>query len=864
MATGWGICSFNKGGIALSRSDFFQDKRKLNSISENGQFLANNPEKVFFVEEGKLLLFIVRLDEEDKPGLRKFIREISKGEVFAGQNILVSGNKREALLAVNGSEGAIVFSSDISNLKIDIDIVDNIENLSKEWDRELEEEKKRLEQKKINDKKNFIKSILGLAEEYEKEDTPLLFEDSDNIVLETCILIGNKINVAIKKPENIMQLSGFPLIEEIARVSKLRIRRVKLEGSWYKEDCGAVLGFLKENESPVALLPISPEKYLLVNLRTRRKEIITKEIADELYSVGYMFYKSFPSEKIKLKKLLSFSFQNVWKKDLIQLLLMGALGGALGTAIPIATGIVFDTIIPSSQKGELLQIAFFLFAVAISTMIFQYLRLIATLRLEGKIDGSLQAAVWDRLLSLPVPFFSKYSSGELAMRAMGVGQIRQILSGATLDAVLNGIFSVFYLLLLFYYDKVLAGYGTLLIIFTIIVSSNFAYRQIKYDRKAQELSNKLSGLLLQLIGGVSKFQVAGAESRAFERWAKDFKNQRDYNYKKENIANLLKTFNSFFPLLASMSVFYLLGKTQSTLPAGQFVAFNSAFTTLLISVVNMTEAFTGAGGIIPLYQRVVPILETLPEDDDTKISPLPLEGNIEVNHVSFRYKPEDEHVLKDISMEIKKGEYIALVGTSGSGKSTLLRVLLGFEQPESGKVYYDGQDMAKIDSRGVRKQLGVVLQNGELISGNILNNIIGTNPYLTIDDAWEAARIAGIDEDINEMPMGMHTMISEGTSTFSGGQKQRMMIARAVANKPKILYFDEATSALDNRTQAVVSKNLGELNVTRIIIAHRLSTILECDKIFVMDKGRIVEEGTFSQLMSKKGLFAELAKRQMA
>ncbi len=362
---------------------------------------------------------------------------------------------------------------------------------------------------------------------------------------------------------------------------------------------------------------------------------------------------------------------------------------------------------------------------------------------------------------------------------------------------------------------------------------------------------------------MSKFQVAGAQSRAFQSWSKDFKNQRKYNYKKENIANLMKTFNSFFPLLASVSVFYLLGSTKSTLPPGQFVAFNAAFTTVLISTVNMTEAFTGAAGIIPLYQRVIPILETLPEDDDTKTSPLPLEGNIEVNHVSFRYKPQDELVLKDISMEIKKGEYIAIVGTSGSGKSTLLRMLLGFEKPESGKIYYDGQDIAKIDIRGVRKQLGVVLQNGELISGNILNNIIGTNPYLNIDDAWEAARIAGIDEDINEMPMGMHTMISEGTSSFSGGQKQRMMIARAVANKPKILYFDEATSALDNRTQAIVSESLKELNVTRIVIAHRLSTILECDKILVMDKGRIVEEGTFTQLMSNKELFAELVERQM-
>jgi ATP-binding cassette subfamily C protein len=364
--------------------------------------------------------------------------------------------------------------------------MDDIENLSKEWEKELEEEKKRLQQKINNDKQGFIKSISGLAQRDEKEYSQVLFADGDNVILETCILLGKKINVSIKAPENIGDLSGFPLIEEIARVSKLRIRKIKLEGSWYKEDCGALLGFLKAVETPVALIPEGPGKYVLADLRTGRREIINKEIAEELHPIGYMFYRSFPAEKINLKKLLSFSFQGVWKKDLLQLLLMGALGGALGTAVPIATGIVFDTIIPSSEKGDLLQIAFFLFAAALSTMIFQYLRLLATLRLEGKIDGSLQAAVWDRLISLPVPFFSKYSSGELAMRAMGIGQIRQILSGATLDALLSGLFSVFYLLLLYYYDLKLASYATLLIIIAIIISSNFAYRQIKYERNAQE------------------------------------------------------------------------------------------------------------------------------------------------------------------------------------------------------------------------------------------------------------------------------------------------------------------------------------------------------------------------------------------
>ncbi|MPM89484.1 Leukotoxin export ATP-binding protein LtxB [bioreactor metagenome] len=284
----------------------------------------------------------------------------------------------------------------------------------------------------------------------------------------------------------------------------------------------------------------------------------------------------------------------------------------------------------------------------------------------------------------------------------------------------------------------------------------------------------------------------------------------------------------------------------------------------MLSMVSLSESLISANIVIPLYQKAKPILETLPEYDETKINPKPLTGSIEVSHVSFRYNENGPLILKDISLQINEGDYAAIVGTSGCGKSTLFRVLLGFEKPEMGKVYYNGQDLSKVDIRMVRKQIGVVLQNGQLMTGNIFSNITGSNPFLTIDDAWEAARMAGIEEDIKEMPMGMHTIITEGSGAISGGQKQRLMIARAIINKPKIIYFDEATSALDNRTQAIVSDSLDRLQATRVVIAHRLSTIINCNKIFVMDQGRIVESGTYQELMDRQGLFTELAKRQLA
>ena len=179
-------------------------------------------------------------------------------------------------------------------------------------------------------------------------------------------------------------------------------------------------------------------------------------------------------------------------------------------------------------------------------------------------------------------------------------------------------------------------------------------------------------------------------------------------------------------------------------------------------------------------------------------------------------------------------------------------------------MYYDGQDLKSLDVRSIRQHMGVVLQNGKLFAGDIFSNIIIAAPWSTLDDAWEAARVAGMEEDIKAMPMGMHTIISEGSGGISGGQRQRLLIARAICSKPKILFFDEATSALDNITQKHVADSLAGLGCTRLVIAHRLSTVINCDRILVMDRGRIVEEGTFDELMEKQALFYEFAQRQTA
>jgi ATP-binding cassette subfamily C protein len=486
-------------------------------------------------------------------------------------------------------------------------------------------------------------------------------------------------------------------------------------------------------------------------------------------------------------------------------------------------------------------------------------------RIEGRTESDLQAAVWDRLLSLPVPFFKDYTAGELAQRAMGISRIRTILSGAVTNTVISSIFSVFYFLLLFYYSWRLTLVCLCIVIFVMAVSILFGYLQIRYERQLVDMRNKLSGRIFNLLSGVSKIKTAGAEKRAFYNWVQQFSNVRDVTYKKENLGNKLETFNSTVTIIATGIIFYSVLRMENVnLVAGTFIAFSSAFSKFLSSMLEISKVVLQLNIIKPLYEKTKPILETLPEFDQDKADPGELQGNIEVSHVSFRYEEEAPLVLNDISLEIKQGDYVGIVGTSGSGKSTLFRVLLGFEKPESGQVYYDQHDLANVDIRAIRRQLGVVLQGGQLMTGSIFDNIIGANPELTIDDAWEAARMAGMEEDIKSMPMGMHTMVSEGAGTLSGGQKQRLLIARAIISKPKIVYFDEATSALDNKTQRIVSESLSKLDATRIVIAHRLSTITHCDKIIVLDRGRVIESGTYNELFEKNGVFTQLAKRQLA
>lgn len=695
----------------------------------------------------------------------------------------------------------------------------------------------------------------------QEEQASVSVETTDDPVLAACRIIGRVLGVEIRAPGRVEGGETHSHLDEISRASRVRTRRVVLREGWWCRDGGPLLGF--RDGRPVALLPKGPKAYTLVDPEQETRTRVTEQVASGIDPFAYVLYTPLPERAIGVRDLLKFILRG-HGRDLFTVLLMGVAGGLLGMVVPIATKQVVETAIPQAEGNLLVVLALGLIAAAFSGMLFEVVRSFAVLRVETKVDSSLQAAVWDRLLSLPAPFFRKYSSGDLAVRALGINSIRQIVTGATISTLLSSLFSVFSFGLIFYYSARLGVIAGLMAALVLAVTVAGSYLQLRYQRRTTEVLGKVTSLVLQLLGGIAKLRVAGAETRAFAVWAEQFSVQKVLSSKAQSAANLLTVFNSASGILTSLVIFAVIGFTsRSGLATGGFVAFNTAFAQFLFASTGITTAFTSILQAAPYYERAKPILQTPPEVDRDKLDPGELSGWLELRGVTFRYDADGPIILNQVSLEAKPGEFVAIVGPSGAGKSSLLRLLLGFEVPESGSIYYDAQDLSGLDLSAVRRQMGVVLQNGRLMSGTIFSNIVGSSA-LSMEDAWDAARMSGLDTDISAMPMGMYTFLSEGASTISGGQRQRLMIARAVVARPRILLFDEATSALDNRTQALVSESLENLKATRIVIAHRLSTIMNADRIYVLEAGRIVQTGAYAELMDREGPFRDLAVRQLA
>jgi len=666
---------------------------------------------------------------------------------------------------------------------------------------------------------------------------------------------------AIRIPDGITDQDR--IVEEAIQSIGLRGRNVTLHNDWQHSDCGPIIGFLKKDGRAVALIPSrGSEKYHMVDPVDETDLPVTDELAEEIEPDGWIVFHPLPEGPVTIWSLAKQAFRGQLR-DVLWIFFAAIFAALLSLLTPIMAGVIVDTIVPTAQVGQLIYIGAALFLAAVVTVLFNLTSAIALLRIEGKAELSLQAAVWDRLLHLRMNFFSKYSAGDLSRRVDGINQIRNTISETISKYILGAVFSVINLILIFYYSWKLAILAIILCLIAMLVDVVTALLQVKYQRIALNLGGAIANRVYEIINGVTKWKAAAAEPVAVDWWSELFFPQQRANKAMGLIRAVGRAFDAAYPIVTSLfnyAIFYFF--LSLTMTAGDFLAYNSAFTQMLIALLTASGATTQLVKIGPLLERLNPVLKAEEERLSEGQPAGKLSGAIEVNNLAFRYNLEEEDVFRNVSFTVNPGEMVAIVGGSGSGKSTLLKLLIGFEEPSKGTVEYDEMNLQQLDISTVRRQLGVVLQHQNIFMGDIFTNIVGSRP-LSEDDAWDAAEKAGLKDDIDRLPMKMRTYISQNGSTFSGGQLQRIFIARALASDPSILLFDEATSALDNESQAIVSKNIEEMKITRLVIAHRLSTIRNADRILVLHNRTISEQGTYEELMAQKGFFYELANRQL-
>jgi len=652
----------------------------------------------------------------------------------------------------------------------------------------------------------------------------------------------------------------YDKLEFMLRPTGIMHRSITLKDDWYKNVFNPIIVFTHSGE-PTALLPHKHGCYAYTDKENDKMVKIDKNTSKIFEEKAICFYRPLPQKSIGIADLVEFILKSVNLEDIFIFVVLGLVLNLLGILIPVIIKLVFGTIIPSGEISNLIPAVVLSICIAFAIAIISASKGLALKRLKEKINVSVDNAIMGRILNLPAKFFKTYNAGELQGIVSSVSQLCNIMTDAAFVAFISCVFSVVYFIQIKLMTPSLLYTSVLVVAVQVFVITVSMIVGVRISRKQIKLTNQLNGLVFKLFSGIQKIKLAGAERRAFVKWAEKYSERSKYTYNPPLIMKIQPFIAELIFFIGSVLIYY---KAEiSNISSADYIAFISAYALISITVIMFARESRQIAGIKPIIEIINPVLEAIPENSYSKKSLTRISGTIEFNNVSFRYEENSPYIVKNMSLKIKSGEYIAVVGKTGCGKSTLIRLLLGFETPESGAIYYDNRDLQTIDLRGLRRNIGVVMQNGKLFAGDIYSNIVISAPWLSVDEAWEAARLAGIDEDIKNMPMGMQTLISEGQGGISGGQKQRIMIARAVAPQPKILVFDEATSALDNITQRIVSDSLDNLKCTRIVIAHRLSTIRQCDRVIVLDNGSIIEDGTYDKLLNAGGFFSQMVKRQM-
>ena len=688
-------------------------------------------------------------------------------------------------------------------------------------------------------------------------------EDESDVLAAALREIAQCYRLPFEKEPELMQNRERPpreRLKEFAALAGWRIRRIELTQDYYKQSARPVLAFRRENDSPVILYLSANGSRYRDPAHGNRKYPLDRKSASLFAEEAYCFYEPFPPGRKTKKTLLKFVFATA-KPILALIVAAGLISSLIGLVMPVATRYITEEIIPTANLPELWQLMFLLIVLTACEIGLSVVPSLVMMLFSAQQYERFQAAMYDHVLRIPVKTFRMCDSGDMTYRILGASQILAAVFGIISQQFLSSLFSLVSLAMMFYYSPLLGVMGLVMVV--IYASIFFLLSRINLRPLAVQAAaaGRMSGLMKQFFDGMAKIRAAGAEQQILSRFTDDFSEMVRQNYIISRNGAYQSVFSTIFPMLISV-LFYALagGFLDRNLSLPVFLAFMAAFQSFQGGLMGVAGGCWSLLAIQPELDRIMPILDTEPEDGGERHNPGKLDGKVEVSHLNFRYAPDDPPVLKDVSFHADPGEFIAIVGPSGAGKSSLVRLLLGFEQPEAGAIYYSGKDFANLELRSVRRQMGVILQNSRILPGSILENIITGTEY-TVQDAWRALELAAFDQDVENMPMGIHTLVTP--ETISGGQQQRILIARALVGSPAIVVMDESTSALDNLSQEIVKENMEKLHMTRIVIAHRLSTIIRADRIYVLDKGEVVQQGTYAELSVEEGLFKRLAERQL-
>ena len=713
--------------------------------------------------------------------------------------------------------------------------------------------------RKLNDEELFEDSFLDMAGAVMGGNLQASIESNRVKTKNAIDAILNSMHFRTREiPEEVRDLNEQ--LDYLLEPCGIMRREVHLPPGWYKDAAGPMLLIYKEGRIPVAVLPGRISGYEFTDPLTNQKRRVDRETQKLFEEDGLCFYKPFPQKKLGIKELLMYMALSRSVSDHAKIFISAGVVTAAGALIPMINKLAYGKVLRSGQMSLLYALAFFLISASVGNILFSSFSNMITQAVQTKQSISIEAAVMMRILSLPASFFRQFSAGELHTRTQKVTELCKQLASVILSTGVSSAFSMVYIVQVFHYTPALVIPALCITLVTVVFSVVSTLINTEVARSSMQLAARENGMNYAMITGIQKIKLAGAEKRAFARWGRLYAKEAQFLYNPPMIIKMNAVISTAISLIGTVIMYS--AAIASGVTYDNYVAFTSAYGYISGAFMQISSIALMIAGIRPTLEMVRPILEQEPETSGGKQMVTRLGGSIELSHVSFRYSDSMPDILDDLSIKIKAGEYVAIVGETGCGKSTLIRILLGFEKPRKGAVFYDGKDIGSLDLRSLRRHIGVVMQNGKLLMGSIYENITISAPWLGMDAAWEAAEAAGLAQDIREMPMGMQTMISEGQGGISGGQKQRLLIARAIAPKPKILMFDEATSALDNLTQKKVTEALNAYKCTRLVIAHRLSTIQACDRILVLRDGKIAEDGTYEELLARNGFFADLVERQ--